>query len=84
VKAVVRILVPKRTMTLSEHHTEQNRENEEGESHASPDRKGEEEKKGEAVAEAAADEAKEKSVAEGRSTQGVSRLSRVPSEKIIE
>lgn len=84
-RAVVRILVPKRTMTLSEYNAEQRQEEGEAES---PKKEGEEEKadkSGDASANEGKDEAKAEE-AENKSNQkrSASRLSRVPSEKIIE
>ena len=80
-RALVRIMVPKRTMTLSEYNAEQKAEEEE-----SPDKakEGEEDKSAADASRAVTpDEAKEKEAARS-SQQAASRLSRVPSERIIE
>ena len=94
-RAVVRILVPKRTMTLSEYEREQKQDDDEAAkeaaSRASPDQK-EDESKGEKGRESAlspdkgAEKEADKSAANisAPRSQQQSRLSRVPSEKIIE
>jgi hypothetical protein len=74
-RAVVRILVPKRSMTLSEVDAEQKNNKEGDEEELSPNREGEEEK---------GDKGRTTPKIEGRSNQGNSRLTSVPSERIIE
>ena len=87
-RAVVRILVPKRTMTLSEYHADQKKEEEEQPAEAKEGQKKEEEE-GETKAEGETKESKPGSalsVAKSAASRSnmASRLSRVPSEKIIE
>lgn len=93
-RAVVRILVPKRTMTLSEYEREQKHDDEEAAkdaaSRASPDGKEDENKAEGGRASASPDEGAAKdadksaaNISAARSQQQ-SRLSRVPSEKIVE
>ena len=87
-RAVVRILVPKRTMTLSEYHADQKKEEEEQPAEAEEGQKKEEEE-GETKAEGETKESKPGSalsVAKSAASRSnmASRLSRVPSEKIIE
>ncbi len=92
-RAIVRIMVPKRTMTLSEVNAEKEKPAEEGsEGPTSPASKKEEEaeeNKGEESATPAEPKSPlsaksgEEAAKEG-SQQNVSRLSRVPSERIIE
>lgn len=93
-KAIVRILVPKRTMTLSEVNAEENKREEEDKDGASPDKDGDATKDGDKTGEktttepdAAADDAKAQPAGADaiRSQQVDSRLSRVPSdERIVE
>ena len=80
-KALVRIMVPKRTMTLSEYNAEQKAEEAESPEKAKEGEEGQD-KSGEASRAISPDEGeKDQSRA---SPQPASRLSRVPSERIIE
>ena len=95
-KAVVRILVPKRTMTLSEVNAEENKREEEGKEVVSEKKEGEEAPDGDQTAQKTATEpdaaAEDSKLQEGAlntdpasRSQQASRLSRVPEdERIVE
>ncbi len=89
-RAVVRILVPKRTMTMSEFNAEQKKEeepaaegNDEAKKEGEEDNKAENGAEGEKPGSALSMNDKKSEAAASRSNMA-SRLSRVPSEKIIE